>query len=191
MSSQRAINLIVIHCSATPSGKTLRNAVENSAQVMDRWHKERGFARSPAAVRGFSPALPHIGYHYVIDTTGEVIPGRSLSEAGAHAKDYNAHSVGICLVGGIEKTGRYMPKQWVALQELVGSLCVDQSVPLQFASGRKRSGVCGHRDLSADLNQDDAITEGEWVKTCPGFSVQSWLTNGCVPAGQHVYTGAA
>ncbi len=197
---QRLINLIVIHCSATPSGKPLRTAVESAAEVINRWHKERGFARSPEAVRAFSTGLPNIGYHYVIDLDGRVINGRGLGEVGAHAKDYNAASVGICLVGGAEKTGRYTAKQWESLAELVRGLCGDLSIPLQTAQRRygKRGslpaierGIVGHRDLSVDLNQDGAVTEGEWMKTCPGFSVQEWINRGCVPADQHIYTGAA
>lgn len=199
MSSSRATNLIVIHCSATVSGKPLRTAVESAAEVINRWHKERGFARQPNAVRAFSTGLPHIGYHYVIDLDGRAISGRALSEVGAHAKDYNAAAVGICLVGGAEKTARYTAKQWQSLAELVRGLCADQSIPLQFAQRRygKRGslpavehGIVGHRDLSVDLNEDGAVTEGEWVKTCPGFSVQEWLRRGCVPADQHVLPGA-
>lgn len=195
----RNTNLIVIHCSATPSGKPLRTAAESAAEVINRWHKQRGFARSPEAVRSFSSSLPNIGYHYVIDLDGRAINGRGLNEAGAHAKDYNAASVGICLIGGIEKTGRYTPHQWVTLSELVSGLCADQSIPLQYAQRRygKRGtlpavehGIVGHRDLSVDLNQDGVVTEGEWVKTCPGFSVQEWLSRGCVPMDQHVFTGA-
>lgn len=200
MSAHRATNLIVIHCSATPSGKPLRTAVESAAEVINRWHRERGFKRSPEAVRGFSTSLAHIGYHYVIDLDGRVINGRGLNEVGAHAKDYNAASIGICLVGGSEKTGRYTSAQWASLAELVRGLCADQKIPLAYARrilGKRGSlpqvldGIVGHRDLSVDLNADGAITEGEWMKTCPGFSVQEWLNRGCVPADQHVIAGAA
>ena len=199
MSAHRAINLIVIHCSATASGKPLRTAVQSAAEVINGWHKERGFARAPAAARAFSTGLPHIGYHYVIDLDGGAINGRAQGEVGAHAKDYNAASLGICLVGGAEKTGRYTPAQWSSLAQLVRGLCQDISIPLQFAKRRygKRgalpavaNGIVGHRDLSADLNEDGAVTESEWLKTCPGFSVQEWINRGLVPLPQHVLSGA-
>ena len=195
MSSSRAINLIVIHCSATVSGKPLRTAVESAAEVINRWHKERGFARQPHAVRAFSTGLPNIGYHYVIDVDGVAINGRALAEVGAHAKGYNAESVGICLVGGSEKTGRYTAAQWRALAIVVRGLCLGHGIPLQFAQRRfgKRGslpavehGIVGHRDLSVDLNEDGAIQEREWLKTCPGFSVQEWINRGLVPLPQHV-----
>jgi N-acetylmuramoyl-L-alanine amidase len=195
----RQINLIVIHCSATASGKPLRTAVESAAEVINRWHQERGFARSPQAVREFSRSLPHIGYHYVIDLDGRAINGRSVAEVGAHARDYNAASVGICLVGGAEKTARYTGAQWQTLAQLVQGLSADHRVPLQNPKRTSRgkgvlpgiaNGVCGHRDLSVDLNEDGAVQAQEWQKTCPGFSVQEWLNRGLVPLPQHVLPGA-
>lgn len=196
----RPINLIVIHCSATESGKRLSTASESAAEVVNRWHKERGFARAPQAVRGFNAALPHIGYHYVIDLDGCAQSGRSLAEPGAHAKGYNAASVGICLIGGQEKTARYTWAQWSELARLVRSLSNDYLVPLQSPRrlyGKRGTlpqvldGVCGHRDLSVDHNEDGAISETEWLKTCPGFSVQEWLRRGLVPMPQHVYSEGA
>jgi N-acetylmuramoyl-L-alanine amidase len=196
----RQIQLIVIHCSATQSGKRLSTASQSAAEVINRWHKDRGFARQPQAVREFNTALPHIGYHYVIDLDGRAINGRSLAEPGAHAKDYNAASVGICLIGGAEKTARYTSAQWATLAQLVQGISLDHGVPLQSPLRRygKRGtlpqildGVCGHRDLSVDLNEDGAIQEREWVKTCPGFSVQEWLRRGLVPMPQHVYSEVA
>lgn len=195
MQGMRNISLIVIHCSATVSGKPLRTAVESAAEVINRWHKERGFARQPHAVRAFSTGLPNIGYHYVIDLDGRAISGRAQSEVGAHAKDYNAAALGICLVGGVEKTARYTAAQWASLAQLVRGLCADLGIPLQFAQRRygKRGslpavehGIVGHRDLSVDLNEDGAIQEREWLKTCPGFSVQEWINRGLVPLPQHV-----
>jgi N-acetylmuramoyl-L-alanine amidase len=32
--------------------------------------------------------------------------------------------------------------------------------------------VCGHRDLSPDLNRDGKITPNEWTKACPCFDVR-------------------
>jgi N-acetylmuramoyl-L-alanine amidase len=179
MPQKRATNLIVIHCSATPSGKPLRTPQESAAEVINRWHKDRGFARQPEAVRSFSTGLAHIGYHYVIDLDGRVINGRGLNEVGAHAKDYNAASVGICLVGGAEKTGRYTAAQWISLGEIVRTLCAEEL------------GICGHRDLSVDLNADGAVSEGEWMKTCPGFNVQEWVNRGFVPLDANVFAGAS
>ncbi|KAA4606611.1 N-acetylmuramoyl-L-alanine amidase, partial [Bacteroides ovatus] len=35
--------------------------------------------------------------------------------------------------------------------------------------------VCGHRDLSPDLNGDGEIEPEEWIKACPCFEVNESL----------------
>ena len=71
----RNINLIIVHCSATPEGRDV------SVADIDRWHRERGF--------------DGIGYHYVVYIDGSVHEGRPLNKVGAHCKGHNAHSIGI------------------------------------------------------------------------------------------------
>ena len=78
----RNINKIIVHCSATPEGKAF------SVDDIRRWHLQRGFA--------------DIGYHFVIYLDGSVHVGRPLAKAGAHCKGHNAHSVGVCYIGGCE-----------------------------------------------------------------------------------------
>lgn len=193
----RNINLIVIHCSATPSGKPLVQGKPgqpdylNAPQVINAWHAERGFRRQPAAVRAFSTRLPSIGYHYVIDLTGVVWSGRGLNEMGAHAAGFNAHSVGICLVGGAEREASYTPAQWDSLAQMVRMLSEQFLVPLAPAlNGQNRLGVMGHRDLSPDTNGNGTVEPREWLKTCPGFDVSTWLSRGLKPLPQHIL-GAA
>lgn len=194
----RLTNLIVVHCSATPSGRPISSGVAGNAtaaDVIDSWHKARGFQRGQAAIAAFNPRLQHIGYHFVIETTGEVFTGRHPDEVGAHAANFNAHSVGICMVGGIELKGRYTPAQWKALKNLVllqaHQLRIPLSKPLRSkdAAGAYKvmAGVCGHRDLSPDLNKDGEIKSNEWLKTCPGFDVNAWLANALDPLPEHVF----
>lgn len=59
------ITKIVIHCSATKNGKSLRTAIQTTAQRIDEWHKQRGFKRSPVLAKQFNPHLQHLSYHYV------------------------------------------------------------------------------------------------------------------------------
>lgn len=191
----RRVNLVVIHCSATASGQRLQRGkpgdvgYQSCAQIIDAWHAERGFQRSAAACAALNPHLPHIGYHYVVDLDGQVFTGRGLDEVGAHAKDHNAASIGICLVGGAEAQAQFTPAQWKALKNLVLTLRMQTGVPLQppRRNGLQvADGMCGHRDLSADLNADGAITPTEWVKTCPGFEVADWLANLLEPLPAHM-----
>jgi N-acetylmuramoyl-L-alanine amidase len=196
----RLISLIVIHCSATPSGRAISSGVAGkitAADVIDSWHKARGFQRADAAVQAFNPHLHHIGYHYVIDVTGQVFTGRALDEVGAHAANFNANSVGICMVGGIETAARYTPAQWKALKNLVLMQAHRLRVPLcrplrttekdAPAGFRVTAGVCGHRDLSPDKNADGEIKSNEWLKTCPGFDVNACLANTLEPLPAHVF----
>jgi N-acetyl-anhydromuramyl-L-alanine amidase AmpD len=199
---RRAVDLVVVHCSATPSGKPLTKGMrgqpgyQSPAQIIDAWHADRGFARDPAAVRAFSSRLPHIGYHYVIDLTGEVWSGRGLDEVGAHAKGFNARSVGICMVGGLEADARYTQGQWNSLRDVVSMLLVQYGIPRALPrriAGKSYpqgytmvSGVCGHRDLSPDANGDGLVEAFEWLKTCPGFDVGDWLKRGMRPDPKNV-----
>ena len=82
----RTITEIIIHCSATVEGK------DYSAAEIDRWHKQRGW-------KG-------IGYHYVIGRDGSVEQGRPIEQVGAHCAGRNAHSIGICYIGGLDKNGK-------------------------------------------------------------------------------------
>lgn len=193
----RVVNLIVVHCSATPSGLPMAVGTvgaagfQNPAQVIDAWHAERGFRRGAAARAAFNPSLGSIGYHFVIDLTGEVFTGRDVEEIGAHAKDHNAHSIGICMVGGVEPTqAQFTPEQWKSLQSVVLWQAHRYNIPLMAPrrNGDKVfGGVCGHRDLSPDLNHNGVITPTEWLKTCPGFEVSSWLANGMQPLLGHIW----
>ena len=82
----RTINLFVVHCSATREDCTL------SPEALDVMHRCRGFNGT--------------GYHYYIRKDGTLYLTRSLERIGAHAKGFNAHSIGICYEGGLDCRGR-------------------------------------------------------------------------------------
>ncbi|NYA48022.1 N-acetylmuramoyl-L-alanine amidase [Haemophilus haemolyticus] len=177
------ITKIVIHCSATQNGKQLRTATQTAAERINDWHKQRGFQRLAGYYKQFNPHLQHIGYHFVIDTDGTVETGRKEGETGAHVKGHNLNSLGICLVGGITKDkrnhGEYTEAQWKALHRLLREL------EAKYPSAR----ICGHRDLSPDLNGDGTITPHEWIKDCPCFDVWSWLDSEEVVNVEHLFKG--
>lgn len=80
----RNIDLIVVHCSATPEGKHF------STETIRNWHVNGN---------GWSD----IGYHWVVELDGKVRAGRPEQRVGAHVKGYNRSSIGICYVGGMSK----------------------------------------------------------------------------------------
>lgn len=82
----REINLIVLHCSAT------RVNQDFPIEALKACHKARGFKS--------------VGYHYYITKDGTLYPCRPEREVGAHARHYNAHSIGICYEGGLDENGK-------------------------------------------------------------------------------------
>lgn len=85
--SRRRIDLILVHCTATPEGK------DYTVNQIREWHT----APKPKG-NGWSD----IGYHYIIYRDGSVHLGRDVDIAGAHCEGYNANSIGIVYVGGLE-----------------------------------------------------------------------------------------
>jgi N-acetyl-anhydromuramyl-L-alanine amidase AmpD len=162
----RSISHLVIHCSASPNGG------RTTAADIDAWHKQRGFKRAPEALARQQAHLRHIGYHFVIDTTGIVTNGRHVEEIGAHVQGSNARSIGICQVG----TDKFTAPQWKTLGELIARL------QREYPTAK----VCGHRDFSPDLDGDGVIERHEWIKICPGFDVGLWLSNGMRPLPENI-----
>ena len=103
----RKINKIILHCTATPEGRT------HDVEDIRRWHLARGFN--------------DIGYHYLVHIDGTIEPGRSIKKSGAHTAYHNRDSIGICYVGGMSKDMKH-PKdtrttaQKNALIELIQEL---------------------------------------------------------------------
>ena len=79
----KEIKNIIVHCSATREGDDSINA-----EVIDRWHKKRGW-------KG-------IGYHFVVLIDGSIETGRMINKCGAHTKGMNCSSIGVCYIGGVE-----------------------------------------------------------------------------------------
>lgn len=151
----RHINSLIIHCAATPNGRV------HDVYDIDRWHRQAGFRRTQAWRARQNDGLGHIGYHFVIYLNGAVATGRHLDEIGAHARGFNAKSIGACLIG----TDRFSLNQWHSLR--AGVLALRDLYPALR--------ILGHRDLP-NVN-----------KTCPGFDVASWLENDMQPLTNHIF----
>lgn len=128
----RTITQIIIHCSAT------RESQPYTLSDIHRWHQARGWNGC--------------GYHYVILLDGTIQQGRTLEQVGAHCQGHNAHSIGICYIGGLDARGQpadtRTPEQKDSLWALVKAL-------------RKRfpqATVHGHHEFAP--------------KSCPCFNVQ-------------------
>lgn len=129
----REINEIILHCSATKEGQDFR------AKDIDAWHKQRGF-------KG-------IGYHYVIDLDGAVEMGRPEDEIGAHCLNHNAHSIGICYIGGLDANAKPKDTRTDAQREALIKLVKELKAKYPGAT------VHGHNEFSN--------------KACPCFDVKN------------------
>ena len=147
----RAIDLIVVHCSAT------REDRDFTEQDLDACHRRRGFDGT--------------GYHFYIRKNGDIKTTRPVEKVGAHVFGYNRKSIGICYEGGLDRYGKAKNTmtEWQK-----HSLYVLIQVLLKDYPGSR---VCGHRDLSPDRNGDGVIEPEEWVKECPCFDVNEFLNN--------------
>ena len=135
----REVNLIVVHCSATNPNMDI------GAHEIRSWHiNDNGWS--------------DIGYHNVIRRDGTLEHGRDLAESGAHAKGYNANSIGVCLIGGVDiennPANNFTDKQFATLRGYL-----DTMAEIFDAN------ILGHRDLP-NVN-----------KACPSFDVRDWYYN--------------
>ena len=125
----RKIDDIIIHCTATAEGRDV------SVADIRRWHKARGFV--------------DVGYHYVVYLDGSVHEGRPLAQVGAHCRGHNAHSVGVCYVGGLAADGR-TPKDTRTARQRVALKALVQLLRLNFPGAGVRwrvMGIIGIRGL--------------------------------------------
>lgn len=133
----RKIKKIIIHCSAT------KHYIDIGAKEIRQWHLSRGFR--------------DIGYHYVIRLDGRLEDGRRIEEVGAHCIGQNKHSIGICMVGGLDDYMRprntFTKEQFASLEALI-------------------------KDLKTMFPKATIHPHNEFVnKACPCFNVKDWLSS--------------
>ncbi len=129
----RTISLIIVHCSATREGQSF-----DFEQCREDHIRHRGFQ--------------DIGYHFYITRDGVVHNGRPLEKVGAHCRNHNRHSIGICYEGGLDAKGH--PADTRTLQQMVALQVLVRELKQMFP----RALVVGHRDLDPR-------------KKCPCFDV--------------------
>ncbi len=128
----RKITEIIVHCTATPEGR------HHTVADVERWHLQRKFSM--------------IGYHYLVLLDGTVCKGRPLWRCGAHCTDHNAHSVGVCYVGGLDSQMQPKDTRTEAQKKALKQLIFDLRQLFPEAQ------VYGHRDFAA--------------KACPCFDAR-------------------
>lgn len=109
------------------------SAKDMSVEDVHRMHIENGWAG--------------IGYHYYISKDGKIYKGRDENIIGAHIKEKNENTIGICLEGNFEEE-YLLGKQESSLLELMTYIKLKYEI----------TDVLGHRD------------EGETM--CPGENIK-------------------
>lgn len=141
----RYIEELIIHCSATRPNWLSYEDARGKLDEIRRWHVEDN---------GWSD----IGYHFIIDRTGEVVTARPVDRPGAHVRGHNDASIGICLIGGhgSNKSDKFednfTSQQDSALRRLI------QNLKVEHPEIKK---ITGHNEYAN--------------KACPGFDVRTWL----------------
>ena len=134
MKPLKSVSLIVVHCSATKCNRPF--SVE-------------------ALIATGEAKYGQCSYHYYVRRSGDIIPLLPEAVQGAHAKHYNAHSIGICYEGGLNEKAQpddtRTEEQKHALYELLKDLRKD------YPEAR----ILGHRDLP------------HVTKDCPCFDCQT------------------
>lgn len=126
-----------VHCSATPP------TMDIGLKEIRQWHRQRGWV--------------DVGYHFIIRRDGTREIGRPIDVVGAHVEGFNSVSIGICLVGGVNKAGKaednFTPAQFAELAKLLTELrALYPGIKFQ-----------GHRDFP------------KVKKDCPSFDVRKWI----------------
>ena len=137
----KKVEKIIIHCSATREGDDSINA-----EVIDRWHKKRGW-------KG-------IGYHFLVLIDGSIETGRMINKCGAHTKGLNCSSISICYVGGVESEkdskGKYPAKDTRTPEQKETLLELLHVLRKMYPDAKIHS----HRDFAAKAGpRFDATTE--------------------------------
>ncbi len=123
--SERTIDLLVVHCSATwPS-------INYTYERLLRDHKARGFGNYP-------------GYHIYIRRDGTLYYCRPVSIAGCHVANFNRHSIGICYEGGCSDSAGHKPEDNRTAEQLV----VMHEVLSLLVEEYPEAKLVGHRDLN-------------------------------------------
>lgn len=135
--SKRTIDKIIVHCTATPEGRV------ETVDSIRRMHKEKGWA--------------DIGYHYLIGLNGERWNGRNVDLIGAHCKNHNSYSIGVCYVGGVDK--KQQPKDTRTEKQKAALLTLLKELRRMYPTAK----IYGHRDFDK--------------KDCPSFDAKQEYKN--------------
>lgn len=111
-----------------------------------------------------SKGWQQVGYHRIIKPNGEVVQLADDWAITNGVRGYNSRAYHICWIGGMDGDNRTTEQKVALVRE------IERACKLFPAAD-----VCGHRDLSDDLDGDGEVEPHEWVKLCPQFDVKEFM----------------
>lgn len=138
LSKRTKTTRIFLHCSATPEGK------DYTVEQINEWHKQNGWSG--------------IGYHFVIYRDGSIHEGRPIGTMGAHATGYNASSVSVCYIGGMDSANKVAKDTRTEAQKR--SMCEIVRYIMKYYN-IKLDNVVGHYQFTSG-------------KACPSFKIDKF-----------------
>lgn len=111
----RNINKLILHCDASSNPK------QDSIEAVRELHtasKNTSFKWGEYETHG--KGWRDVGYHFYIQSDGNLQMGRSIDESGAHCLGENGNSIGICMHGA--KKSDFNNQQKLTLVRLIQSL---------------------------------------------------------------------
>ena len=137
------VDEIILHCTDTRPEWMENDSLSAKIKEIDRWHRLRGFSM--------------IGYHWIIDRDGTVLPGRPETKIGAHVKEANVGTIGISLVGGYGGAATDdFDEHFTAAQRKAVLAKIEE-----IRTRARIAKISGHNDYAA--------------KACPCFNVREFL----------------
>ena len=137
----RTIDWLVVHTAAAYD-VAKKQVVYQSTETLRQYHIQHNGWRD-------------IGYHWVIEEDGALVPGRPEEQVGAHVGGFNEDSLGVCVTGHGD-FAPFLPAQLATLVRLGAKVCGERHLtPLR---------VIGHRE--APMFGAPPVH-----KTCPGVLI--------------------
>lgn len=107
------------------------------------------------------------GYHWLVDGNGLAVRLMGDDVTGNGVRGHNQKSIHICYKGGWNGKDTRTEEQKGMLRVILE----------EYRKKYPKARICGHRDLSKDLDGDGIIERHEWVKLCPGFNAAEEYKN--------------
>lgn len=143
--AMRKITRIFVHCTASWQGTT-------SVESLNKEFKNKGWVNP--------------GYHYVVFPDGKVVQMLDEDKVSNGVKGYNANSINVAWVGGINKVnGQIVSTDNRTEIQKLQLFDILTKLKLKYRDAI----IMGHRDISPDLNHNGVVDPWERIKECPCF----------------------